>query len=138
MLKALLIALALPGMLFAEEPKKEAAPAQATAQAELKVGTGVENKDVTGAAAEFKVAAGTKLYAWARVSGLAADGKVTLSFVKGDKVAYKQEFTVGGSPWRTNISKTFRAWDAGDWTAKAAGADGTELGSVPFKVEIEK
>ena len=155
MKRLLILALALPLTLVAEEAKKPAAapkaavaetaapapkPAAATEKAaagtELKVGTAVENKAIVGAAEEFKVAAGTKIWAWAKVAGVAADAKVTLTFNKGDKEAFRKELQAAGTPWRVNAYKTFRAGDGGDWTAKVLGPDGAELGSAKFKVEI--
>ncbi len=151
MRRVMILVLALPLTLVAEEAKKPAeaakpaaaAPAasakeKAGATAELKVGTGVEKKEIAGAAESFKIAPDTKLYVWAKVTGVAKDGKVTLAFFKGGKEAFKKELSVAGSPWRLNAYKTFRAGDAGDWTAKALGGDGAELATVKFKVEIEK
>ena len=149
--KLMILALVLPLSLVAEEakkpveaPKPAAAPAAQAAKAEkssateLKVGTAVEKKELAGAAEEFKVAADTKIWAWAKVAGLAADAKVTLTFGKGDKEAYRKELQAAGSPWRVNAYKTFRAGDGGDWTAKVLGPDGAELASAKFKVEITK
>jgi hypothetical protein len=164
MRKMLILALVVPVAAMAEEAKKPAeapkAPAAAAAPAapapkappadaaakvekkaaatELKVGTGLEKKELVGAAEEFKVAADTKIWAWAKVAGLAADAKVTLAFFKGDKQAYKQDFQAAGSPWRVNAYKTFRAGDAGDWVVKLLGPDGAELAAAKFKVEITK
>jgi len=132
-------ALALPLTLLAQEPAKPDKPAdKASAKAELKVGTSVEGKEIAGAAEEFKIAPDTKLFAWAKVTGLAADSRVTLAFLKGDKEAFKKELTVGGSTWRLNAYKTFRAGDAGDWVVKLTSPDGAELGSAQFKVDIQK
>jgi hypothetical protein len=131
-------ALALPLSLLAQEPAKpEKSTDKAAAKAELKVGTSVEAKEIVGAAEAFKIAADTKLFAWAKVFGLAPEDKVTLAFVKGDKEAYKKELTVGGSTWRLNAYKTFRAGDAGDWVVNLSGPDGAELASTKFKVEIQ-
>jgi hypothetical protein len=123
------VALARPVFFTAAEP---AAPA-----AEMKVGLGVEKMEITGEAAAFKVAPGTKIYVWTKVSGC-ADSKITIAFSKGDKVSTKQELNVPRSPYRTNAYRTFRAGDEGEWTAKLLAADGKELGSVSFKVELEK
>lgn len=112
--------------------------AETTPSAEAKVGTGIENKDVTGAAAEFKVPADTKIYLWTKVSGLPADGMVKLAFVRGEKTAYERERAVAGSPYRLYVYKTFRAGDSGEWTAKVLGPDGQELAATKFTVEIEK
>lgn len=138
MLKQLLVVLALPLTLAAQDAAKPDAASKPAGATEVKVGSGIEGKDLTGAADQFKVAANTRLYVWAKVSGVAADGKVTLAFFKGGKEAYRRELTVAGSPYRLNAYRTFRAGDAGDWTAKALGPDGAELASASFKVEIEK
>jgi len=129
MLKTLAVVFAL---LFAPEGAKPAA------QTEIKVGTGIEAKEVAGAADSFKIAPDTKLYAWAKVAGVAADAKVTVAFFKGDKEAYKRELTVAGVPYRLNAYRTFRVGDDGDWTAKVLGPDGAELAAAAFKVEIQK
>jgi Protein of unknown function (DUF2914) len=116
----------------------EKAAEETTATSELKVGTGVEKKEIVGAAEEFKIAADTKIWAWAKAASLAADAKVTLAFSKGDKEAFRKELQAAGSPWRVTAYKTFRAGDGGDWTAKLLGPDGAELASAKFKVEITK
>ena len=51
------------------------------ASAEVKVGTGVEKMEIQGEAPSFKVTAGTKLYAWTKVSG-AADSSAARSAEK--------------------------------------------------------
>ena len=118
------------------EPKPAAkAGAEAKASAEVKVGTGVEKMEIQGESAAFKVAAGTKIYAWTKVAG-AADSTVTVVFSKGDRTS-KMELKVPRSPYRTNAYRTFRAGDAGDWTVKVLGADGAELGKADFTVEIQ-
>jgi hypothetical protein len=103
--------------------------------AELKIGTGVEKMEVVGEAASFSVAAGSKIYVWAKVMG-AADTTVTAVFSKGDKTS-KQELKVPRSPYRTNAYRTFRKGDEGEWTVKLIGAEAAELGSATFKVEIK-
>lgn len=136
MVKSLVLALALPAFVLAEEPAKPAEGAAAAVTAEMKVGTGIESKDVVGDASEFSVAPDTRLYAFARVTGAGPEGKVTLAFFRGSQEAYRRELTVSGSPWRLHVYRTFRRGDGGDWTAKALSADGAELASVPFKVTI--
>lgn len=135
-----LIVLTLPVALLAQapaaKPKAESAP-QATSirpHAEVKVGTAVEKMEVVGEAADFKVAAGTKLYAWTKVWN--PGDSVTVVFSKGE-TSSKQELKVPHSPYRTNAYRTFRQGDGGSWTAKVLAADGTELGSAAFTVEIQ-
>lgn len=124
-----LILLALPALLSAQAP----APAPA---AEVKAGLGIEHYELTGAATAFKVAPDTKIYAWAKVTGL-TDGTVTFVFLKEGQEKARQELKVPHSPYRTHAYRTFRKGDGGDWTVKVIGADGSALGSVDFKVEIE-
>ncbi len=107
----------------------------APASAEVKVGTGVEKNEVQGEAASFKVAAETKLYTWVKVTG-AADQKITVVYAKDGKEATSIPLDVKRSPYRTHAYKTFRAGDAGAWTASVRTAEGAELGKADFTVEI--
>lgn len=111
--------------------------AQDAPSAEVKLGTGVEKMALQGESAAFKVAANTKIYVWTVVKG-AADSTITVSFEKEGKQVFKQELKVSRSPYRTWAFRTFRAGDAGKWTAKVLGADGKSLGEAAFTVEVEK
>jgi len=118
-----------------------AAPAPAAEPAaEVKVGTGIEKFDLTGGADTFQVAPGTRLYAWTRVTGITgsddAPATITLVFAKGDHTVFQMKLDVKHSPYRTNAYRTFRAGDAGAWTAKVLSADGKELGSASFQVTL--
>ncbi len=122
-----------PAMLMAQPAP--AAPTAIRPHAELKTGTAVEKLEIVGEASEFKVAAGTRIYAWAKVTG-AADSTVTLVFSKGDRTS-KQELKVPRSPYRTNAYRTFRKGDEGEWTVKLMGDQEAVLGSATFKVDIQ-
>lgn len=111
------------------------APAALAAEAQVKVGTGVEKNEVVGAAESFTVAPNTRIYSWARVTG-AEGSKVTFVFLKDGQEASKVEVNVPRSPYRTHAFKTIRAGDAGSWTVKVVGADGAELGSASFQVTL--
>jgi hypothetical protein len=140
----LLVSLAASGPAFgqASTPAPAPAPAEAKAapatesSAEVKVGLGIEKYELTGGAETFSVAAGTKLYAWTKVIG--ASGSVTIAFAKDGKPVFQQKLDVPHSPYRTNAYRTFRAGDAGAWTAKVLSEDGKELGSAAFTVELAK
>lgn len=118
----------------APAPKSET-KIEAKAGAEIKVGTGIEKMELQGEAASFKVAVGTKIYAWTKVTG-AADSSISVVFSKGDRSS-KQELKVPRSPYRTNAYRTFRKGDEGSWTVKVLAADGAELGTASFSVEME-
>lgn len=141
---AFLVALAIaclvlmPSVNAASLAASTPAEQQAASTAELKAGLGIENMDLTGAADSFKVAPDTKIYAWARVKGVAAGSSVSLAFKKGDKEIYRKEIAIPSVPYRINAYRTFRPGDAGEWKIVLAGADGKELASTDFKVEIAK
>jgi len=128
MRRSLLAVLLSPALLLA----------QATAirpHAELKTGTAVEKLEITGESSAFKVTAGTRIYVWAKVMGV-ADTAVTVIFSKGDKTS-KQELKVPRSPYRTHAYRTFRKGDDGEWTVKLIGDQEAVLGSATFNVEIQ-
>jgi len=130
MRRTLLFALLSPALLVAQPGPHPIRP-----HAELKIGTGVEKMEIQGEAAEFKVAAGSRVFVWAKVMG-AADTTVTFVFTKGDKTS-KQELKVPRSPYRTFAYRTFRKGDEGEWTVKLMGDQAAELGVATFKVEVQ-
>jgi len=68
----LLAAFLFPAMLMAQPAAAPAAaPTAIRPHAELKTGTAVEKMEIVGETSEFKVAAGTRIYAWAKVMGAA-------------------------------------------------------------------
>jgi hypothetical protein len=112
------------------------AKAQEAPSAEVKIGLGVEKSELTGGSETFTVAAGTKIYAWTKVTG-AAETKITIAFQKDGKEVSKVELSVPRSPYRTNAYRTFRAGDSGAWTASVLSAEGQELGKAAFTVTVE-
>jgi len=119
-------------------PMGRTCPAAAASSAEAKVGQGIENLELTGAAESFNIAGDTKLYGWARLKDVAPGSSVIMAFKKGDKEVYRKEISIPSVPYRIHTYRTFRAGDSGEWTFIVAGADGKELGSTTFKVEITK
>jgi hypothetical protein len=120
-----------------EKPAPKAAKsAPAAPGAELKTCLAIENREAKDPSSSFKVAAGTKIYAWTRIVR-GEIGKVTIAFRKGEQDVFTQELSVSSVSFRTNAYKTFRKGDAGDWTAVVRDASGKELALSAFKVEIE-
>jgi hypothetical protein len=120
-----------------EKPAPEAAKsAPAAPGAELKTCLAIENREAKDPSSSFKVAAGTKIYAWTRIVR-GETGKVTIAFRKGEQDVFTQDLSVESVPFRTNAYKTFRKGDAGDWMAVVRDASGKELALSAFKVEIE-
>ena len=135
MRRALLSAILLPAMLVAQPTPTGTGPTAIRPHAELKTGTAVEKLEIVGETADFKVAAGTRIYVWAKVMG-AADSTVTVVFSMGDKTS-KQELKVPRSPYRTHAYRTFRQGDEGEWTVKLMGEADAVLGSTTFKVTLQ-
>ena len=129
LLPALAFGLLIPGAVI--QLHAEAGPA---ASAEVKVGTAVEKMELQGESADFKVPSGTKIWVWTRVKE--AGDSVFIAFEKGGNTVFKQELKVPHSPYRTHAYRTFRSGDGGAWKAVVLGADGKELGSAVFTVEI--
>ena len=146
------LTLLIPAALFAQSaakpasaPKAASAPASApapapkaaagAASAEVKVGTGVENHAPVGAADHFSIAAGTKLWAWAQLDGM-TPGTVSVVWKKEGTEVLKTELNVPTPRYRTQAYRTFTKQCAGKWTATFVSADGAELGSAAFTVDI--
>lgn len=107
---------------------KPAPVAAAGASAEVKAGTGVENKESVGTASEF--AAGTKVYVWTRV--LNAPGAATMVWKLNGTENWKAKVKIGSKRWTTSSRRQVKA---GSWTVEVQGADGSVLGSVDFTVK---
>jgi DUF2914 family protein len=106
------------------------------AEATVQVGTGVEKYEITGASDSFTVAPNTRIYAATRLTGM-EPGSVNVVWSKDGKEVSKTELKVPRASYRTHAYRTFRAGDSGAWTAKVVGADGTDLGSTSFQVQVQ-
>jgi hypothetical protein len=106
------------------------------AEATVKVGTGVEKYEVTGASDSFTVAPNTRIYAATKLTGV-EPGTVNVIWSKDGKEVSKTELKVPRASYRTHAYRTFRTGDSGAWTAKVVGTDGTELGSTSFQVQVQ-
>lgn len=105
----------------------QAAPAGAAA--EVKAGTGVENKESVGTASEF--AAGTKIWVWSRITG-AQGTTVTHVWKKDGAKHWQAKLKVGGKKWTTHSRRQLKP---GSYTVEVQAADGSVLGSVDFTVK---
>ncbi|WNG33612.1 DUF2914 domain-containing protein [Archangium violaceum] len=108
----------------------------AAGSADVKVGTGIEKYEVTGASDSFTVAPNTRIYAATKITDV-EPGTVTVVWSKDGKEVSKTELKVPRASYRTHAYRTFRAGDTGAWTARLVGADGSELGSASFQVQVQ-
>lgn len=104
--------------------------ALADPKAELKAGTGIENRELTGAGDSFKKT--DTVYVWSNITD--ADGKKVAHVWKLDgKEVFKASFDVKSKRWRLNSKR--RTPKPGAYVVEAQTEDGTKIGEVAFKVE---
>ena len=122
---------AVAGVAAAQPAAKPAPPpaAATAAAAEVKAGTGVENKESVGTASEFT--AGTKVWIWSRVTG-AANTTIQHVWKKDGAKVWAANLKIKGNKWTTASRRQLKA---GAYTVEVVGADGTVLGSVAFTVK---
>lgn len=111
---------------------QQAGAAKAAVTAELAIGTGVAERQLTGMAETFPASIGT-LYCYMKITN-AADAQVEHVWYKGDTEILRKPIKVGGSPWRTWSSRKVAADAVGDWRCDLV-VDGKTVQSAKFKVE---
>jgi len=131
---ALVAALTATASLVCGEETKTAAPGAS----DIRTGSGIESRELTGASDSFQIAPDTRIYAVAHIRESGAVGIVKIVFKKAGKDVFSKELQAPSVPYRTNAFRTFRRGDDGDWSVALAGPDGKELASQSFKVEISK
>ena len=103
--------------------------AAASATAEVKAAKGVDKKEPVEPGDTFT--AGTKVWIWSRVTGLAGTS-IKHVWKKDDKQVWQATLKVGGPRWTTSSRRQLKA---GSYTVDVVGADGSTLGSVSFTVQ---
>ena len=105
--------------------------AHADAAAEVKAGTGIEDREPTGVASSFKK--GETVFVWSNITG--ADGQTVEHAWKLDgKEVFKVSFEVKSKRWRVNSRR--RNLAAGAYVIEVTADEGKKkLGEVAFKVE---
>ena len=109
-------------------PATKEKSASALTVSDAKLGTAVENKQITGEAATFDL--NQKVYLWLELKGGPADD-VTVTWKNGDK-SYQTTLKVGGPTYHTWAYKT--AAIAGSWSVAVSDASGNELKRLEFTV----
>jgi len=126
------------GFVHAEDAAKpEAAPAAQTAPAiagvkveKLAIGTAVDNKEITGEAAEFPESAG-RVYCWTKVTAEQVPATVKHVWTADGKKEAEVSLDVKYASTRTWSSKA--VWP-GSWKVEAVDDKGTVLSSKEFTV----
>ncbi len=97
---------------------------------QAKLGTAVQNRQLSGEATSFPV--DSQVYLWLEVAGGSSDS-ITVTWKSPGGGSLQTQLDVKGSPWRTWAYKTVRA--AGDWQVSVSSADGTVLKTLSFSVK---
>jgi hypothetical protein len=113
----------------APEPPAETAERMLTVEM-AKLGTGVEERELVGESSTFGV--GEKAWLWLHLLGGPAD-PITVTWTSGEDT-YSTELDIGASRWRTWAYKTL--WRAGEWSVTVVDANGSELHTQTFVVEM--
>lgn len=100
--------------------------------AEISVGTGIENRELVGAAQTFQLGTG-KVFCFSRVSN-AAGSEIEHVWYKGDTEVARVRLAVAGSPWRTYSSKNLGEDGAGEWRCDVVH-NGTVIQTARFSVQ---
>ncbi len=112
----------------APQPPADTKPAS-DASAEVKAGTGVENRELVGEATSFP--AGTTVWVWSLVKN--AEGSVKHVWKRDGKEVWTATMRIGGKKWSTSSRRTIP--NAGSWEVDVQTADGTSLGTAAFTIE---
>jgi len=96
---------------------------------EVKLGTNVQDRMITGEATVFQK--NSKVFLWMKFSAVPSE-QVTVTWKTGS-YSHATTLVIGGSPWRTWASKVVGR--TGDWTVTLADAAGNVLKEMSFKVE---
>ncbi|NUM80140.1 DUF2914 domain-containing protein [bacterium] len=100
---------------------------------EIKLGTGVENKDIVGEATSF-ASTTEKVYCWMKLSGGSQGSSVTVKWYLNNSPAGEVPLEINGTPWRTYSFKTINGVK-GDWKVEIVDATGNVLQTATFKTE---
>ncbi|MFZ1082793.1 MAG: DUF2914 domain-containing protein [Candidatus Kryptoniota bacterium] len=96
---------------------------------EMKLGTGVQDKQIAGEDSTFALNA--KVYLWMKITGAMGDS-IVVNWKHADK-EYNTTIGIGGDSWRTWAYKTVSA--AGDWTVTVSTQAGDVLKEAAFTVK---
>ena len=128
------VLLAAPTLALCEEAAKPAAeaPKAGVTVLAMKVGTGLQDRELQGEAASFKPEG--KVYCWTKTSG-GEGSELSYVWYQGDKKASEVKVKIKVASMRAWTNKTITAESKGDWRVDLVGPDGAVLKSVSFKVE---
>jgi hypothetical protein len=118
----------------AEPEKAEPTKAEASKETvEIKFGTAVENRELTGQAESFPETT-EKVYCWTKVSGLEVPANIKhVWYNKGTKIS-ENSLAINYPTTRTWSYKSITPETSGDWSVEVVDSNGAVLKKGSFKV----
>lgn len=104
---------------------------------EIKICTGVEDREPVGVAAVFPDTVG-KVYCFTKIEGAKSPTTISHVWYHGDEKRAEVALDIKGTPWRTWTSKTVLKEWTGDWRVEIVAEDSTVLKEAAFEIEGEK
>src|SRR5262245_12613000 len=111
------------------EAAKDAPKDASGASAEVKVGTGVEKREIVGEAATFP--AGTTVWVWSLVVN--GEGNVKHVWKRDGKDVWTATLPVGSKRWSTQSRRAIAT--AGSWSVDVQTEAGASIGTVAFTIQ---
>ena len=98
---------------------------------EAGMGTGVENRTLTGAGDTFEE--GARIYFFTWIMGSREGDYVSHVWIHEEEEKFRIDLNTGGPSWRTWSYKTMHPGSTGDWRVQVEDKDGKVLDSMRFK-----
>ncbi|MDP2960996.1 MAG: DUF2914 domain-containing protein [candidate division Zixibacteria bacterium] len=101
---------------------------------EILLGTGLENKEVTGVDTTFSAEVG-KIYCWTKITGATSETQIAHRWYFEDKEVAKIDITVKYPSYRCWSIKSIYPEMKGNWKVNIEDSDGKLLSSISFTVK---
>jgi len=134
MLKRLFLSLLFSALIFLPLICLNAQEKSSLEVKEILLGTGLENKEVTGVDTTFSADVG-KIYCWTKITGATSETQITHHWYFEDKEAAKIDITVKYPSYRCWSIKTIYPEMKGNWKVDIEDSAGKLLSSMSFTVK---
>ena len=101
---------------------------------EILLGTGLENREVTGVDTTFSADVG-KIYCWTKITGATSETQIAHHWFFEDKEVVKIDITVKYPSYRCWSIKTIYPEMKGNWKVEVKDSEGKLLSSISFTVK---
>jgi hypothetical protein len=124
----------IPLYVVSQEKPKEETKQVSELTCEIKLGTGIKDKEIEGEATSFSANV-DKVWCWTLIKGAKKETYVTHEWYYGDKKMAEVKLDVKYPSHRTWSRKTILKEWTGNWKVKVIDEKGNVLGVKEFKIE---